>query len=106
MNLAEFVEVTYNESDWHVRKRIVCNDGFSMSVQGNKGAYCSPRSSEREYDTMEIGYPSEKEELIMEYAESPDNPTGTVYGYVPVSVIQQVIDKHNGISFKQTMRGL
>jgi aspartate/methionine/tyrosine aminotransferase len=32
----------------------------------------------------------------MKYAESPSNPTGTVYGWVPVEVISEVIAKRGG----------
>ena len=32
----------------------------------------------------------------MEYAENPDHPTGTVYGWVPVEVISEVIAKRGG----------
>lgn len=33
----------------------------------------------------------------MEYAENPDEPTDTVYGYVPVSVVEAVINSRGGI---------
>ena len=37
-------------------KRIKCADGFSMSVQANSGAYCSPRSDNAaSYDEVEVG---------------------------------------------------
>ena len=32
-------------TDWHVVKRLRCNDGFSMSVQAHEFVYCSPRVS-------------------------------------------------------------
>ena len=79
--------------------QIVCKDGFSMSVQASKNHYCSPRINDaEEYGSMEIGFPSEKEDLIMEYAETPEEPTGTVYGWVPCEVIDAVIEKHGGFA--------
>ena len=87
-------------SDWFGVKRMYCNDGFSMSVQAHDGAYCDPRVDPAKTDyyfEVEIGYPSEKEHLIMQYAEDVDNPTDTVYGYVPVEVVAEVIEKHGGI---------
>jgi len=87
-------------SDWFGVKRLRCNDGFSMSVQAHDGAYCDPRVGPSETDhyyEVEIGFPSEKEDLIMYYAEDIDNPTDTVYGYVPVEVVAEVIEKHGGI---------
>jgi hypothetical protein len=80
-------------------ERIICKDGFSMSVQANEGAYCTPRkNSQPEYASVEVGFPSSREDLIMEYAEDPKDPTETVYGWVPAEVIRKVIVKHGGIS--------
>lgn len=33
----------------------------------------------------------------MEYAENPDDPTDTVYGWVPVEVVEAVVNNHGGI---------
>ena len=76
--------------------RIECADGFTMSVQAREGAYCEPRNDEGPWSAVEVGFPSEREELLMEFAESPSNPTGTVYGWVPVEVISEVIAKRGG----------
>ena len=84
---------------------VVCADGFSMSVQANGGAYCSPRVENAErYDAVEIGFPSESEDLILKYMdggysedeEGPD-PTDSVYAYVPVTVVSLVLAKHGGM---------
>ncbi len=77
---------------------VVCADGFKMSVQANNGAYCSPRvdGAERYYE-VEVGFPSELESLIIEFAEQPDRPTETVYGYVPSERVALVIAKHGGM---------
>ena len=88
------------ETDWFGVKHLHCNDGFSMSVQAHSGAYCSPRTDPTDTDyyfKVEVGFPSEREELLMKYADDYDNPTDTVYGYVPVEVVQEVIEKHGGI---------
>lgn len=76
---------------------ITCKDGFGMSVQASEFHYCTPRENTGPYVNFEVGYPSEPEELIIKYAEDPKDPTGTVYGWVPVEVIDQVIAKHGGI---------
>ena len=34
-------------------------------------------------------------------AEEKESPTNTVYGYVPIEVIQQVIEKHKGINLNK-----
>jgi hypothetical protein len=68
-----------------------------MSVQVSSSHYCTPRINNADfYSKVEIGYPSEVEPLIMEFAEQADRPTDTVYGYVPVSIVDEVIAKHGG----------
>jgi hypothetical protein len=84
------------------RRRIQCVDGFSMSVQASDTHYCTPRTTGLGfYNAYEVGFPSEAEPLLMEYAEDESIPTGTVYGYVPVQVIVNVIVKHGGITGAQ-----
>ena len=107
-----------------VRPRIVCNDGFSVSVQASEHTYCEPRYTQWQnedgwqvingnyyssskiprnfrtdrftpYESVELGYPSEADELIYDYVEGNDY-TGTVYGYVPVKIVEQLIEKHGG----------
>ena len=79
-------------------KMVVCADGFNMSVQAHNGAYCDPRTdAARKYTLVEIGFPSWEEPLIMPWCEDDRDPTHTVYGYVPVDVVTNVIGKHGGI---------
>ena len=79
-------------------ERVVCKSGFSMSVQAHEHGYCSPRENGAErYAAVEVGFPSEREPMLMEFAEEPDRPTETVYGYVPSQVVTNVIVKHGGM---------
>lgn len=88
-------------------ERVTCADGFSMSVQANFGAYCEPREDNAvAYEEVEVGFPSAVEPLLKKWAESPDRPTDTVYGYVPVDVVRAVIQKHGGIESGQTPPGV
>jgi hypothetical protein len=81
-----------------LNKEIVCKDGFTMSVQANYTAYCSPRVNDAvKYTSVEVGYPSQPEPLLVEWAEDPKKPTNTVYGYVPAERISLVCAKHGGI---------
>tara|TARA_R100001082_G_scaffold107030_1_gene80483 strand:- start:2955 stop:3257 length:303 start_codon:yes stop_codon:yes gene_type:complete len=81
-----------------LNKTVVCADGFSMSVQANGTAYCHPRQEHAEqYTEVEIGFPSEEEELLMEWAENPSEPTDTVYAWVPAGRVSLVIAKHGGM---------
>lgn len=77
---------------------VVCADGFKMSVQASEYNYCDPRISRAErYFSVEVGFPSEREALLMEWAEDSDRPTETVYGYVPSERVGLVIAKHGGM---------
>jgi hypothetical protein len=78
-------------------KPIECADGLTMSVQASETHYCSPRSNLGPYTEVEVGFPSQLVEELMEYAESPSTPTDTVYAYVPVTVVEAVIEKHGGL---------
>lgn len=102
MTLNEFILKTKQQDDYGVRPRIICNDGFSMSVQGSKGHYCSPRQMQDWYTKMEIGYPSLAVEDLMQYAEDSDSSTQTVYGYVPCLIIENIIFNHGGIDETKT----
>jgi hypothetical protein len=78
--------------------RVVCADGFTMSVQASAYNYCQPQEPAADrYETVEIGFPTAKEPMLMPYAETPENPTDTVYAYVPVELVTNVIVKHGGM---------
>ena len=103
MNVNEFFKKAGSKRN----KRVICADGFEMSVQAHGGAYCSPRLDNAEkYTSVEIGFPSQKEELLMEWCEEVENPTETVYGYVPVQVVNTVLAKHGGIVEGEVPRGV
>ena len=78
--------------------QIECKDGFRMSVQASDGHYCKPRENDCDfYSSVEVGFPSALEDLLMPFAEDPSNPTETVYGWVPEQIVNAVIEKHGGI---------
>ena len=90
---------------------IICEDGFSMSVQVGYSLYSTPKKVAKRYSAVEIGFPSDHEPLIEKWAEfSPfnedENPdyTDTVYPYVPVAVVDKVLKKHGGIDLSETLR--
>ena len=87
--------------------KIICSDGFEMSVQVGFSLYSTPKKVAKRYTAVEVGFPSDHEPLIEEYAENffeeaPDY-TGTVYPYVPVGVVDKVLKKHGGINLTQTL---
>ena len=77
---------------------VICADGFEMSVQAHDGAYCTPRRSNADrYKEVEVGFPNAAEPMLMEYCENEEKPTDTVYPYVPVQVVTNVIARHGGM---------
>ena len=99
--LKDFFQKTYKLMAGIVqipRPHIFCKDGFKMSVQAGDSLYCTPRTNleSGEYETCEVGFPNQREELLMPYAEDPETTTETVYGYVPVTLVEQIIEKHGG----------
>tara|TARA_Y100001963_G_C6476480_1_gene306938 strand:- start:96 stop:410 length:315 start_codon:yes stop_codon:yes gene_type:complete len=90
-----------------LHKRVFCCDGFSMSVQANAGAYCSPRvSNHPNYVSVEVGFPSHVEPLLMPFCEDTGDPTETVYAYVPSTTIYLIIAKHGGMKHGELPKGV
>ena len=89
--------------------KIICSDGFTMSVQVGSSLYSTPKKVAKRYSAVEIGFPSEDEPLIEKYAESYYDPdvdfkyTETVYPYVPVKIVNKVLKKHGGIDLTKTL---
>ena len=80
--------------------RIVCRDGFSISVQARSSSYCLPREDNVPHTHMEGGFPTMipgKE--LLEYAEGGEfkDPCDTVYPYVPREVFEREFALHGGI---------
>jgi len=92
--------------------QIVCSDGFKMSVQVGFSLYSTPKKVAKRYSAVEIGFPSDHEPLIEEYAETfykddgedVTDYTDTVYPYVPVKIVNKVLKKHGGIDLTETLR--
>jgi hypothetical protein len=81
-----------------LNEKVVCKDGFEMSVQAHESAYCHPRIDNAErYEEAEVGYPNQYEPMLMPWVENEERPLDAVYAYVPASRISLVCAKHGGI---------
>ena len=81
-----------------INKRLVCADGFWLSVQGDRDKYSKPRLKEFNvyaYDSMEL---MASELLPQEFNEYLDNEHNRIYGYVPVEMIESLLANHGGVS--------
>jgi hypothetical protein len=93
----EFQSVAAITASLRQVRPIVCADGLKFSAQASASHYCAPRNSQGPWETVEIGFPNRSVPEFMEYAEEADKPTDTVYGYVPVEIVEAVIEAHGGI---------
>lgn len=99
----EFLKNNYSENIAcgyrypNITKRVECADGFSISVQTSSYHYCAPRENKSwPYSEVELGFPNMLDELIEDYAED-HGTTETVYRYVPIGIVNELIEKHGGI---------
>ncbi len=100
MTVNEFLHKTrqHGMPDSFPRPWAECKDGFVMSVQAGKYWYSLPGTNDAaEYKAVEVGYPTMEEDLLIPYAENPGKPRDTVYGFVPVDIVDKVLEKHGGI---------
>ena len=109
-NFWKIIVLTSIRNDWFhtghrtvLAPRIVCKDGFSVSVQAGSCMHSEPREDGLfEYDSYELGWPTERVKLLDDYAEyvydDPDTDwTHMVYTYVPKAVVNKLIRRHGGI---------
>lgn len=86
------------------RKRILCADGFSISVQASSYHYSEPRDNRfadiRLYELVECGYPEgpdgcehEVPQWFEDFRECGDSK---VFPYVPIMQVMKLIDAHGG----------
>ena len=90
-----------------LNEKIICADGFAMSVQANANAYCEPRHDNAEkYEAVEVGYPNAYEVILARFAEDNEEYTNTVYPWVPAQVIIDVCAKHGGVVSGELPNGI
>lgn len=81
-----------------MRRKAKCADGFEVSIQASRAHYCQPRDDDGPYWEVELGFPTQRPtDEIMEFAEDESQPTRTVYGYVPIEMVDELIAVHGGI---------
>lgn len=93
MNITEYLN---QHNNWPY-PHITCVDGFSISVQAGEICYSDPKGKAEEYTSLELGYPSEPDNMIKQWAENKEDLVNTVYPYVPVEVVDNLLEKHGGI---------
>ena len=82
---------------------VICNDDFEFSCQASSSHYSEPRGIADYYSQVEIGFPSLNDRIIEKYREDYGweedcGLTNPVYPYVPVKVVDELIEFHCGIN--------
>lgn len=96
----------YTVEDSFLLPHVVFADKISMSIQCHGGAYARPRLASwrdvrplsQQVTHVEVGFPDVKIDVLMPYIESDDDdPTESVYPFVPVETVDAMIAEHGGI---------
>ncbi len=88
------------------RPMVICNDGFELSIQASNGHYCEPCENNRvDYISVELGNVSEETPELSDYEEvgNEDELRKRVYGFVPRTIVEEILRKHGGINKEKTL---
>ena len=105
------MEETYNSTHFSL-PRIHCKDGFTISIQVNKGNYCASENGVHTFGTdwklVEWGFPSEQIDAEKYHAEEnfyeeEIDTTQTVGGYVEIELMDTLLQEHGGIDLQATL---
>lgn len=89
-----------NEPYIQIRPRIICSDGFSVSIQASYAHYCKPRNNIGPYTHFELGYPSEIVDSWISFVEAfseNQDPCEQVYPYVPIHLIVDEMNRRGNV---------
>ena len=116
-------KMSYNNQYFYC-PRIVCKDGFSVSLQVNNGNYASSENGYSDFGLiwkeLEFGFPSINEKEMFKYSamygyggydENGDEKAFdeesfdiiNSVGRIPINVMQDICDKHGGIDWDKTV---
>ena len=77
------------------RGHVTCESGLKLSIQASDGHYCSPKSNTGPYSSVEIMLMQAPPRSWDEFADSSDS---AVFGWVPVHLVNDLIEANGGIS--------
>lgn len=79
---------------------LVCEDGYSLSVQASSGHFCIPRADGLDaYSHVEVANPSEFSDHLAPYGDEES----CFYPDVPVETVMQILNLHGGVSLQRTL---
>jgi hypothetical protein len=102
--LQQHLSTARSGDSWKTVPLVRCKNGFTMSVQASAFHMCSPKSDVGPWTMVEVGFPSKRVMALAPYREGHGGwrkrptLTETVYPFVPVDVVAQVIDANGGFA--------
>lgn len=100
------MEKVYDDKYFHL-PRVYCNDGFSISIQICKMSYSGTENGIRtfgiDWKLVEWGFPSQPIDGEKYMSENTETTT-SVGGYVPVELMEELIEEHGGIDLQTTLQ--
>jgi hypothetical protein len=98
MNTNEFLQKTQdtrrNSGIAQVRNPVQLGDGLFISIQASKFHYCTPRvDNAPAYTTVEISFQGAVPAELDSYR---DLPSESVFGFVPVELVDKLVEQHGG----------
>lgn len=100
------MENVYDNNYFHL-PRVFCKDGFSISIQICKSSYSGSENGIRKFGIdwklVEWGFPSQPIDAEKYMCESSETTT-SVGGYVPVELMEELIEEHGGIDLQTTLQ--
>jgi hypothetical protein len=73
--------------------------GLRLSIQGSPWHYAEAASDDEVYESVEIGFPSSRVEILIPWAENVHDPLNTIYKFVPNYIVRQLIKEEGGIEW-------
>lgn len=87
------------------RFRLLCNDGFHISVQASAVHHCYPRGNTGPYESVELGFASRRDRGVRKIADgykytvNPGNlEQETICSGAPVAKVESMVRRHGGIA--------
>ena len=97
MTVQEWLDKNKTGKAYEVIKLATLGDGQHISIQASACHYCLPREDRGPWTHVELGFPTFIPELVMHYCKEPERPMDTVYGYVPIGLVDSLVNLHGGI---------
>lgn len=100
------METTYDKK-FFILPSVFCKDGFNISIQIHNGNYCGSENGIRKFGIdwklVEWGFPSQPIDAE-KYMSEDSETTTSVGGYVPVELMEELIEEHGGIDLQTTLQ--